>query len=189
MKWSGWYGGAAVVLAASWLFARAPSPAMPPERPSLVKHPPADAPPAALRLQTRQPPGGPELPQRMRDPFTFSRPDLPPAPASKAPAVPLPAMPPLPLGAPAPGQDLRLLGIAAQSSAFGVQRTAILTDDSGELYLALEGELVAGRYAIRLIGPEGVEFTDRNGDSTHVLSLWPDGAGARDDGALQDETS
>ena len=185
MKWPGLLGGAALLLAGTWVFARAPSPPSPaPERTLRATHTPEEPPLIHLRVSPGERRDVAELPVRPRNPFTFAAPERAAAAASSATAA-LPEPAPLPLGPLPAAPTLRLIGIAAETSPAGVRRTAFLTDVSGELYLVFEGELVAGRYEVRVIGEERVELTERDGETTRLRVLRLDGAGEQKDGPFR----
>ena len=138
---------------------------------------PAPEPPAAGTRADAQPPGpdaialdvsaqASRLRERMsqapaphpdvRNPFAFGAPPRPHRPPveSPAPAV-VDAAPAIP-AAPA----LTLMGIAEESTAQGVRRTAIIGGDGDTLFLVVEGQAVGDRYKVSKIGADAVELED-----------------------------
>ena len=83
--------------------------------------------------------------------------------------VPLPALeiapPPLAISA-----ALDLVGIAEDPGADGPVRTAIISG-AAELFLAKEGDTVAGRYRVTMIGGAVVELSDLVAGTTIRLAL------------------
>jgi hypothetical protein len=65
-------------------------------------------------------------------------------------AAPLP--PPLPA--------LILMGVAEDTDAAGVHRTAIIGGDGDAIYMVTEGQPVGERYRVRKIGADAVELED-----------------------------
>jgi len=94
----------------------------------------------------------------VRNPFAFGAPPRPHH-AAVAAAAPPPAVvetaPPIP-AAPA----LTLMGIAEESTAQGVRRTAIIGGDADTLFLVVEGQAVGDRYKVTKIGADAVELED-----------------------------
>jgi hypothetical protein len=78
------------------------------------------------------------------------------APVEKAAAPPLPA--------------LTLIGVAEDTAAGGLIRTAIISG-SGEVYIVKEGERVTPRYQVARIAPEIVELRDLSDASVRRLTL------------------
>ena len=93
----------------------------------------------------------------VRNPFAFGAPPRPhraAAVAAPAPAVveAAPAIPPAPA--------LTLMGIAEESTAQGLRRTAIIGGDADTLFLVVEGQAVGDRYKVTKIGADAVELED-----------------------------
>ena len=75
-----------------------------------------------------------------------------------------------PIGAPdEPAIDL--VGVAENQSPKGLERTAIISAFSGELFLVKEGELIAARYRVKAVGADAVELIDLVSGSTRRLAL------------------
>ena len=73
---------------------------------------------------------------------------------------------------PGPGEPpLHLVGIAERETPAGVIRTALITADSDELFMMLEGEMLGGRYRVKAVFPDAVELTDLVTDTPRRLSL------------------
>ena len=93
----------------------------------------------------------------VRNPFAFGAPPRPhraapveaPPPATVETAPPIPAPP-----------ALTLMGIAEESTAQGVRRTAIIGGDADMLFLVVEGQSVGDRYRVTKIGADAVELED-----------------------------
>lgn len=98
-----------------------------------------------------------------RDLFRFAAAPVGPVPAGRPSAVatlrasdelqgrPVPA---------APISGLTLIGIAAQRSPTGLDRTAILVDAAGTLQMGQVGEVLGGRYEVLLVGTDCAEMKD-----------------------------
>jgi hypothetical protein len=83
-----------------------------------------------------------------------------PAPAlSEAPAIPRPVAP-----------VLKLSGVAEDTTADGVVRTAIISA-FGQLFLVKEGEIVTPRFRVVRISSDVVELSDTTDGSTMRLAL------------------
>lgn len=107
------------------------------------------------------------LPQQpSRNPFEFAS-RVPPAPTPVGESADLPKPGLFPL---TPLPALRLIGVAEDGTADGPKRTAILSG-MDQLFLAAEGEEIAGRFRVVAIGAEAVELQDRQGGSTFRLAL------------------
>ena len=71
---------------------------------------------------------------------------------------------------PAAAPAMKLIGIAEDSGAGGVIRTAIIAG-AGELFLVKEGEAVTPRYRVGRISSDAVELTDLDHSTTLRLAL------------------
>ena len=92
----------------------------------------------------------------VRNPFAFGAPPQSHRAPLEAPApVVVDMAPPIP-AAPA----LTLMGIAEESTAQGVRRTAIIGGDGDVLFLVVEGQPVGDRYKVTKIGADAVELED-----------------------------
>jgi hypothetical protein len=124
----------------------------------------------ATRLRARLDAAPAPIP-RQRDPFRFDRGIPPSASAAATPRTPrssaASAEPDPPV---APAMPLRLVGVAEEQGDSGVLRVAILSTGV-ELFHAREGDLVAGRYRVRVVGAELVELQDEPDGVTHRLAL------------------
>ncbi len=152
-----WFGGGGIL--ATWLAVSpnhgvpAHSPAASVRRPASEKEPTAEELTSqASRLRNRS--GAAELRPSTRNPFKYSSTK---SSARSAPrerhieaAASAPAVPAAPLG-----PFLKLSGIAQNAG----KRTAIISGD-GQIYLANEGDSVAGRYTVVTIDPEAVLLRD-----------------------------
>lgn len=120
-----------------------------------------------LRLRERLRPT--ELPQQPgRNLFSFA---ASPRAAARSSHVIAPEPPAAPIAAPAaPSPPLSLIGLAEDHTADGVVRTAIVSG-FGEVFLAKEGDPIAGRYRIIRIGAEGVVVTDLVDSTSTTLHL------------------
>ena len=155
-----WFGGGGIL--ATWV-AVSPNhsvPTTPPaaavQRPALQKAPTAEELNSlATRLRNRT--AAVALGPATRNPFRYrsskSSASSTPRESSTPSAAIAPAMPMAPVG-----PVLKLSGIAQKAG----QRTAILSGD-GQIYLAGEGDSVAGRYTVVTIDPEAVLLRDAAG--------------------------
>ena len=102
----------------------------------------------------------------LRNPFAFAlrtvRPGHASAAASKAlqPVSGLPAEPPL-----------QLVGVAERETPTGAVRTAMITADSDELFMLVEGDTLGARYRVKAVGADVVELTDLVTGATRRLAL------------------
>ena len=106
-------------------------------------------------------------PQRpSRNPFAFA----PRQTAERTAAAPRAATPaPEPVVFPEP--LLQLVGVAADQTAEGTVRTAIITADGGEMMMVKAGDSLGARYKVESIGADAVELTDRTTGSIRRLTL------------------
>jgi hypothetical protein len=158
-----WFGGGGIL--ATWL-AVSPNGGAPPTPPATEVRRPADSAKLedlsaqAKRLRDRA--AATKLRESTRNPFRFHSPKpIPHSPpvrtvqASPEPASPATPTPPA----------LTLSGIAQKAG----KRTAIITG-AGQLYLAGDGDAVAGRYVVVKVDPEAVLLRDDAG-TEHRLAL------------------
>ena len=104
----------------------------------------------------------------IRNPFQFASRE----PSKTRPAARLSA----PTAEPAADQGppelpLALLGIAEQKTAAGLVRTAMIGGLDGQLYMAGEGQEVAGRYRVVAVGADGAELRDLASGAPRRLAL------------------
>jgi hypothetical protein len=66
---------------------------------------------------------------------------------------------------------LQLIGVAEHETATGVVRTAMITADSDELFMLIEGDTLGARYRVKAVGPEVVELIDLVTTATRRLTL------------------
>jgi hypothetical protein len=100
-----------------------------------------------------------------RNPFAFASRAVRPAPSSVATAQ-------KPLVAALPGEPpLQLVGVAERETSTGTVRTAMITADSDELFMLVEGESMGGRYRVKSVGAETVDLTDLVTGATRRLAL------------------
>ena len=105
-------------------------------------------------------------PQRpSRNPFAFAPRPAAPRAAAAAAVVPAPA----PVVFPEP--MLQLVGVAADQSAEGAVRTAIITAEGGEMFMVKAGDSIGARYKVESVGADAVELTDRTTGSIRRLAL------------------
>jgi hypothetical protein len=102
-----------------------------------------------------------------RNPFTFVsrtvKPTLVPTGTTGKSNATIPATPPEP--------PLQLVGVAERETPSGPVRTAMITADSDELFMLIEGETLGGRYRVKTVGPDLVELTDLVTAGTRRLTL------------------
>jgi hypothetical protein len=116
----------------------------------------ADVHAQAEKLKTRLA-AAPAPQQPVRNPFAFA-----PREASVrrerrvAPVAPLPVGPIAAPDEPA----IELIGVAENHTGHGIERTAVISALSGELFLVKEGETIAARYRVKAIGADAVELSD-----------------------------
>jgi hypothetical protein len=119
-----------------------------------------------LRLKTRLA-AAPAPHAPARNPFTFAPRQAPASRPRRVEADAAPSAPMLPPAEPA----IDLVGLAEDRTAQGVERTAIVSALSGELFLVKEGELLAARYRVKTIGADAVELTDLQTGGVRRLKL------------------
>jgi hypothetical protein len=120
----------------------------------------------ASRLRTRLS-AAPAPHEPLRNPFAFaSREASRPARAGSTSSAAAPV-----LDANPPEPALTLAGLAERETAGGVERTAMITADSDELFMLVEGDTLGGRYRVKSIAAETVELTDLVTGATRRLSL------------------
>jgi hypothetical protein len=103
--------------------------------------------------------------QPLRNPFTF-------ATRVVRPAQGLTTVAPKPLVTAPPGEPpLQLVGVAERETSAGTIRTAMITSDSDELFMLLEGETLGARYRVKTVAAESVELTDLVTGTTRRLAL------------------
>jgi hypothetical protein len=127
----------------------------------------ADVQSQALRLRERME-AAPMPKEPLRNPFEFasresrrqrsaSSPMSATIAASGATAVPEP--------------PLTLVGVAEQQTMDGIVRTAMITADSNELFMLVEGDVLGGRYRVKAVGADAVELTDLVTNAIRQLTL------------------
>src|SRR5687768_13581949 len=161
-----WFGGGGIL--ATWL-AVSPNhgvPAQPPaasvRRSGIEKEPtPEELTSQASRLRNRS--GAAALRPSTRNPFKYSstKSSAPSAPRERS--IKVAAIAPVVPAAPV-GPILKLSGIAQKAG----KRTAIISGD-GQLYLANEGDSVAGRYTVVTIDQEAVLLRDVAGAEQRLV--------------------
>ena len=120
----------------------------------------------ASRLRTRMS-AAPAPHEPFRNPFAFGtreapRPSRTASPTQTAAAA-LETNPPEP--------PLTLAGLAERETPAGVVRTAMITADSDELFMLVEGDSLGGRYRVTAIAAEAVELIDLVTGATRRLTL------------------
>ena len=159
-----WFGGGGIV--ATWI-AVSPNPRVAPVSPAstVERH---SAPNAleelsaqSTRLRERRTAAMPQ--ESTRNPFRFKSPKPAPQPETQRDRqLPSHMESALPVAPPPP--PLTLSGIAQKSG----KRTAIITG-SGQLYLASEGDSVAGLYTVVKVDPEAVLLRDADGTEQRLV--------------------
>lgn len=149
-------------LVATWLVVtpgdRPPASSTAPQRPAVARETIADE----LNERTaslRERGTAVQMRRSTRNPFRFA------SPRGAAPVTPPSSAAPVtesqaPLKPPAP--TLKFYGVAERNTPEGRKRTATITVD-GQLYLAGEGESVAGRYTVVTVDPDAVVLRDQGG--------------------------
>jgi hypothetical protein len=168
------YIGGAVLLAA-WLSSAATSPQEP--EPGPQPEPTAtsgteplafDVQAQAARLRNRL--AAAPIPQQpTRNPFAFGARHLPrPREAPRVAALQEPAV-----ASPSSfvQPELSLVGVAEQQSATGLVRTAMIVGEGEELFMVTEGQEVAGRYRVSVVGADAVELKDASTGAVRRLAL------------------
>ena len=86
-------------------------------------------------------------------------------------AVAATAQPPPAAPAAVPEPPLTLIGVAEQQTPEGLERTAIVTADSDEVYMLKEGDVLGARYRVKAVGPGSLELTDLVTGAARRLAL------------------
>jgi len=102
-----------------------------------------------------------------RNPFTFASRTVRQATAPTGTAGTVTASSPVAT----PEPPLQLIGVAERETPTGVVRTAMITADSDELFMLIEGDTLGARYRVKAVAPEGVELTDLVTSATRRLTL------------------
>lgn len=71
---------------------------------------------------------------------------------------------------PAPAPTVTLIGVATSGEGDAVVRTAVVSG-TGQLWLAREGAVVAGRYRVERVGADEVDLRDTVLNTRHTLRL------------------
>jgi hypothetical protein len=103
----------------------------------------------------------------LRNPFAFA-PRTVRAEHASAAAAPKPLKPVSELPAEPP---LQLVGVAERETPTGVVRTAMITADSDELFMLVEGDTLGARYRVKTVGADVVELADLVTGTTRRLAL------------------
>ena len=120
----------------------------------------------AVRLRERL--AAAPAPRRpIRNPFAFAPRAAAPAARTAPAARSQPMVPPPVVAEPV----LTLVGIAADRLPTGIARTAIITAESGEIFVVKAGEFIGGRYRVESVGADTVELTDLANASIRRLAL------------------
>jgi hypothetical protein len=67
--------------------------------------------------------------------------------------------------------ELVLIGVAENTTAEGVVRTAMIAGGGDQLFMVIQGESVGGRYEVVAIGADAVELKDTTTGATRRLAL------------------
>jgi hypothetical protein len=103
--------------------------------------------------------------QPTRNPFAFVPKHVP----ARVVSTPLAVIPPAPVILPEP--VLLLVGVAADQTAAGLVRTAIITTESGEMLMLKAGDFIGARYRVESVGTDVVELSDRANGTIRRLAL------------------
>jgi hypothetical protein len=147
----------------------APAPAAAPVERAVVAHETAANELSVLAKRLRERGSGNALSASTRNPFRFGTgKTTPPSAHVNGSSMPLPATiaPSAPIAPPAPSYTLS--GIAERNTPEGRKRTAVISG-AGQLYLVGEGEMVAGRYLVVRVDPEGVVLRDQTGTELSLV--------------------
>ena len=106
------------------------------------------------------------LEQPHRNPFAFYTPAPPPVPVRHRPEPE-----PLPTAGPLPAPVLELIGVAEQQNGEAIVRTAMISDGSDDLIMAVVGATIRGRYRVDAIGADAVELFDLSSETVRRLAL------------------
>lgn len=121
----------------------------------------------AARLRQRIA-GAPAPAAPARNPFVFAARELVPAPRLAPRRIePGPAT-----DAPVPAEpQFELVGVAEEQSANGIVRTAMITGDGDELFMLTEGQVLAGRYRVTVVGSDVVQLESLTTGAIRRLAL------------------
>lgn len=121
----------------------------------------------AARLRERIA-GAPAPSTPARNPFVFAARELAPAPRPAARRLePVPAP-----DATVPAEpEFALVGVAEQQSPNGIARTAMITGDGDELFMLTEGQVLAGRYRVTVVGSDVVQLESLTTGAIRRLAL------------------
>jgi hypothetical protein len=78
-----------------------------------------------------------------------------------------PAAVAMPVGEP----PLQLAGVAERETPTGTVRTAMITADSDELFMLVDGDTLGGRYRVKSVGADVVELIDLVTGATRRLAM------------------
>ena len=153
-----WMFGAAVL--GAWLASAAsdqgprnPVRASPPAAASPIDHLATDVEAQAERLRQRLDTApAPQAP--LRNPFAFA----PRAQSVARPGRVVAASVPLPLPAEPAEPSLELIGIAEKQAGEAVVRTAMISNDAGDLLMVTVGQRILGLYDVAAIGHDAIEL-------------------------------
>ena len=102
----------------------------------------------------------------IRNPFAFAARAVRPSRSTAAAGVK-----PAALTVPTPEPPLQLVGVAEQATPAGIVRTAMITADSDELFMLIDGDTLGGRYRVKSVGADAVELIDLVTGTTRRLAL------------------
>jgi hypothetical protein len=148
----------------------APGPVAPPVERAAEAHETAANELSVLSKKLRERDSGGVLRASTRNPFRFGAGKIRTPAASRAggsaTSLPEPVAPSAPMTPPGPSYTLS--GIAERNTPEGRKRTAVISG-AGQLYLVGEGEMVAGRYLVVRVDPEGVVLRDQTGTELSLV--------------------
>jgi hypothetical protein len=115
------------------------------------------------RLET-----APEAPTTARNPFRFGTGPAPPTPAGPPPGFVPPPMPPAQSGPAVPTVEPIRLQFVGRVVTPDRKIVAVLRDDRGNIFNAIEGNIVDGRYRVVKVGEESlvIEYVNGTGRTT-----------------------
>ena len=120
----------------------------------------------AARLRQRIA-GAPAPAAPARNPFVFAARELAAPRLAPRRTEPVPAA-----DAPVPAEpQFALVGVAEEQTADGIVRTAMITGDGDELFMLTEGQVLAGRYRVTVVGSDVVQLESLTTGAIRRLAL------------------
>jgi hypothetical protein len=103
----------------------------------------------------------------IRNPFAFAARAVRPSRSSATAA----AKPAAAEAVPTPEPPLQLVGVAERTTPAGIVRTALITADSDDLFMLIDGDTLGGRYRVKAVSADAVELLDLVTGATRRLAL------------------